>query len=42
VDVFARREFRDTVEMWAAKHGDKPTLSEAIRRLVEIGLKVKK
>ena len=34
-------EFRDTVERWAAKQSDKPTLLEAIRRLVELGLKAK-
>jgi hypothetical protein len=38
----ATDEFRDTVERWAVKQSDKPTLSEAIRRLVELGLKVKK
>jgi hypothetical protein len=38
----ATDEFRGTVERWAAKQGDKPTLSEAIRRLVEIGLKREK
>jgi hypothetical protein len=27
---------------WAAKQGDNPPRSEAIRRLVEIGLKAKK
>jgi hypothetical protein len=37
----ATDEFRDTVERWAAKQSDKPKLSEAIRRLVELGLKVK-
>jgi hypothetical protein len=37
----ATDEFRDTVERWAAKQSDKPTLSEAIRRLVELGLTVK-
>jgi hypothetical protein len=37
----ATDEFRDTVEKWAAKQTDKPTLSEAIRRLVELGLKAK-
>ena len=38
----AGAEFRHAVEKWAAKQQDAPTLSEAIRRLVEIGLKVKK
>jgi hypothetical protein len=37
----ATDEFRDMVERWAAKQSDKPTLSEAIRRLVELGLKAK-
>jgi hypothetical protein len=35
-------EFRATVDKWAAKQDDTPARSEAIRRLVEIGLKVKK
>jgi hypothetical protein len=30
-------EFRLAVEKWAAKQSDTPTLSEAIRRLVELG-----
>jgi hypothetical protein len=34
-------EFRDAVEKWAGKQPDAPTLSEAIRRLVELGLKAK-
>ena len=34
-------EFRDAVDKWAAKQDDKPPRSEAIRRLVELGLKVK-
>jgi hypothetical protein len=38
----ADHEFRLTVEKWAAKQSDTPTLSEAIRRLVELGLKAKK
>jgi metal-responsive CopG/Arc/MetJ family transcriptional regulator len=32
---------RETVDKWAGKH-DQPGRSEAIRRLVELGLKVKK
>jgi hypothetical protein len=36
------KEFRATVDKWAAKQDDKPPRSEAIRRLVELGLKVKK
>jgi len=34
-------EFRAAVDNWAAKQDDKPPRSEAIRRLVELGLKVK-
>ena len=35
-------EMRDAVDKWAEKQADKPRRSEAIRRLVEIGLKAKK
>jgi hypothetical protein len=35
-------EFRATVDKWAAKQDDAPGRSEAIRRLVELGLKAKK
>jgi hypothetical protein len=34
-------ELRENVDIWAAKQPDEPKRSEAIRRLVEIGLKVK-
>jgi hypothetical protein len=34
-------EFIEHVDAWAAKQDDEPVRSEAIRRLVEIGLKVK-
>jgi hypothetical protein len=34
-------ELRATVDKWAAGQKDKPARSEAIRRLVELGLKVK-
>jgi hypothetical protein len=34
-------ELRNNVDAWAAKQTDKPSRSEAIRRLVELGLKVK-
>jgi hypothetical protein len=34
-------ELRHTVDRWAEKQDDKPGRSEAIRRLVELGLKVK-
>jgi hypothetical protein len=32
----------DQIESWSRKQSDAPTRSEAIRRLVELGLKVKK
>jgi hypothetical protein len=32
---------RENVDLWAAKQDDRPGRSEAIRRLVEIGLKAK-
>jgi hypothetical protein len=35
-------DFMSQVETWAAQQDDSPTRSEAIRRLVELGLKVKK
>jgi hypothetical protein len=35
-------EFRAAVDKWAAKQDDTPARSEAIRRLVELGLKAKK
>jgi len=31
-----------TLDAWAARQDDEPTRSEAIRRLVELGLKAKK
>jgi hypothetical protein len=34
-------EFLECVDTWAAKQDDVPGRSEAIRRLVEIGLKAK-
>jgi hypothetical protein len=34
-------EFRVAVDKWAAKQDDKPARSEAIRRLVGLGLKAK-
>jgi hypothetical protein len=33
---------RAAIVRWAEKQSDMPTLSEAIRRLVELGLKAKK
>jgi hypothetical protein len=35
------KELRETVDAWAAEQDDEPGRSEAIRRLVEIGLKAK-
>ena len=35
-------EFISTVEAWAAQQADTPGRSEAIRRLVDLGLKAKK
>jgi hypothetical protein len=35
------KELRGTVDAWAAEQDDEPGRSEAIRRLVEIGLKAK-
>jgi hypothetical protein len=32
---------RTAIEKWAKQQPDKPSLSEATRRLVELGLKVK-
>jgi hypothetical protein len=36
------KEMRAAVDAWAAAQVDEPGRSEAIRRLVEIGLRVKK
>ena len=36
------KQLRETVDKWAGKRDDQPGRSEAIRRLVELGLKVKK
>jgi hypothetical protein len=35
-------EFLAKIDTWAAKQDDKPSRSEAIRQLVELGLKAKK
>jgi hypothetical protein len=32
----------DALDAWAAKQSDRPTRAEAIRRLVELGLKAKR
>jgi hypothetical protein len=34
-------EFLKSVDKWRAKQDDKPSRAEAIRRLVDLGLKVK-
>ena len=34
-------ELKDKLDVWAAQQPDQPGRSEAIRRLVEIGLKAK-
>jgi hypothetical protein len=36
------KALRQTVDKWARKQDDQPGRSEAIRRLVELGLKAKK
>jgi hypothetical protein len=38
----AEPDLRSSIEKWAERQSDKPKLSDAIRRLVELGLKVKK
>jgi Ribbon-helix-helix protein, copG family len=35
-------EFMTALDAWAARQEDKPSRSEAIRRLVELGLKARK
>jgi hypothetical protein len=35
-------ELKNKVEMWAKKQPDAPSRSEALRRLVELGLKLKR
>jgi prephenate dehydrogenase len=42
IGLRASPELRNMVEVWAESQEDTPKLSEAIRRLVELGLKVKK
>jgi len=36
------QEQRKAIEEWAANEADRPKLSEAVRRLVELGLKRKR
>jgi hypothetical protein len=38
----ASPEFLEAVDKWRAKQEDKPSRAEAIRRLVELGLKAKR
>ena len=38
IELRASAELRTRIERWAAKRADKPSLSEAVRRLVERGL----
>jgi len=37
----AEAALRSAIEKWAKQQPDKPKLSDAIRRLVELGLKAK-
>ena len=37
----ASEDFLKAIDKWRAKQEDKPSRAEAIRRLVELGLKVK-
>jgi len=37
----ASEDFLESVDKWRSKQDDKPSRAEAIRRLVEIGLKAK-
>jgi hypothetical protein len=41
VGVRMHEEMQDLIKNWAAKQNDHPSLASAIRRLVELGLKVK-
>jgi hypothetical protein len=41
VGVRMHEEMQDLIKKWAAKQNDRPSLAGAIRRLVELGLKVK-
>lgn len=38
IELRASTELRTLIESWAAKRADKPSLSEAVRRLAERGL----
>jgi len=39
IGIRLSKEARDAVKKWAASQHDKPTLSEALRRVIDIGLK---
>jgi hypothetical protein len=41
IGLRASPELRGLIEQWASREADTPSLSEAIRRLVELGLTVK-
>jgi hypothetical protein len=41
IGLRASSELRASIEAWAESQDDRPKLSEAIRRLVELGLKTK-
>jgi hypothetical protein len=41
VGVRMTPEFQKPIKAWAKSQDDRPTLAEAIRRLVELGLKTK-
>jgi hypothetical protein len=41
VGVRMTPEFQNSIKAWAKSQDDRPTFAEAIRRLVELGLKAK-
>lgn len=41
VGVRMTDEFQNAIKAWAKKQADEPALATAIRRLVELGLKVR-
>ena len=41
VGVRMTEGFQAPIKDWAAKQSDAPTMAEAVRRLIELGLKVK-
>jgi len=41
VGVRMTEDFQEAIKAWAKKQPDSPSLASAIRRLVELGLKVK-